>query len=353
MEEKNVIRISLKKFIIITLLITIAIIALIIYLLELSETNHFYENLVNPQETTTEHAWTKTKEEVSKKFKKTTPVTLKIPKDLETVTEDVSPVSYSSLNDIRTITCKVPNQNSDDDIELEINIDKFNIPKEAYDYKEDLIFRVTYSLENNTVYKCEILDLATETVIENLSEDNFIEKYDVEYNKEINKMDWTEEINLSEIEEGKVYEYISVEDDSSCPRITNNSSDMYIVYHRTIDSFDWGYEKTLILPNEVRHYEMWSRLASSLDLDESYRMMYKKATLNEALRLIDTNKTIYISNCTNGEYIDDHFEDYIYNDTDYEVTLTITDSEEVSVYTLEPHKIYEYDWMIDTALIEY
>ena len=93
------------------------------------------------------------------------------------------------------------------------------------------------------------------------------------------------------------------------------------------------------------------------DSGESFCIMYKSLKNSELLDLIEKDEIIYLSKYKDGDKLKYQFEQYIYNDTDKDITVntknTVFGIEDSNSVVIGKGEIYGFDWMIDSATITY
>lgn len=242
-------------------------------------------------------------------------------------------------------------------IGLSVLADDFDLPEYLSDYKSDIILRVKYSEEDYTVYDCQVINPKTNEIVENLSEKNLKKLFDIEYNKDIIEKEWTEVIKLSELEENEIYKYTANET-TQFPEIENDIEENCLVYIK--ESIDWDYDNSY--EKEIHMYNNISSTSASfsfyeVEADSYFNIMYETLDNKELLELIEQDELIKLSDYNNGDELSYSFEKYIYNDTEHDITLNISNSafgiDSANSVTIEAGAIYGFDWMIDSVNIEY
>lgn len=290
-----------------------------------------------------------------------TTTNVEIPDGVQTVTKDFGLNSYSALG--KKVTFGAYIYTPEEDISLEIDAKKFNLPKELYNYRSFLNLRITYSESDSEIYNCQVVNLENGEIVSDLSEDNLKKTFDIEYGKKIIEKDWQDIIVLSELEPNKIYKFVTNEDIEELPTVENDIGKNCMVYLKRPDVFgeyeDATYEKNACLYNSVTGIEasMTFSYYSGLEKGQYICVMYKEAETEELVKTLDDSSIIKVSDYPEDGEIDDSFSDYIYNDTEEDVKLITSDSyfdeTETEEYTLKAGEIYEYDWMIDSATIEH
>lgn len=281
-----------------------------------------------------------------------------IPNGIETVSMDLIPTGYTSFNETATLYFSFEIEGELKEIEL--NLNEFNIASNIFDYKDEVIFKLTFGINNLEVYECQILDFYTNEIITNLSEANIERLFNIESGKEIQKIDYTPEINFSKLQENTIYEIVSSVDDTSVPKFKNDLPDNYILYTKASFSVHEDvYERNIVMGNyKIDSNAVSFSMPSTFAAGESIRFMIKEIDTEKLLKLLPDNEIIKLSEYNSGDKIDDNFEEYIYNDTDNQIRLqtkekSYNNGEERKTYILEPKKIYEYDWKIDEVYVEF
>lgn len=369
MEQNNGIRIKLGTFVIIFLIMIIIIMCLIMALVtalrkidtlnnELSALNTVQDQEIAAPEENINDSELREDEEVNPEEENAyKPITFDIPEDVRTRTLDLFPQGFTTINNKTTLSFYIPDE--EESVKLSLDFSMFALPPTLLDYKDDVLYRITYGISDQIIYKCEILNAFTNELITDYSKENIRSNFDIEYNREKVRLDWSDEILFSSLQEDKVYELISYEDGLKLPNIINDLPDNYLLYAKEPNSIiDREYEREIIMGN----YKIESKALSyttqpTFDFGDTYIFAIKKVTTEQLLKFIPDNEILRLSSYTSGQTIDDNYEEYIYNDTAHGITLNIKDAsfgaEDQKIYNLESGKIYKYDWMIDEIIVEH
>ena len=238
-------------------------------------------------------------------------------------------------------------------IEIEIDSNKYNLPDILFYYSEYIRLRITYSEETLEVYDCKVVNYRTGEIIEDVSEENINRLFNIEYGKDINEKEWVETLKLSELEVNEIYKY-TANAKLQFPKIENDTGKNCIVYLKKKN--DPVYEE------EIKMAKTISSNAPSLsfneyDAGESFCIMYKFIENDELLKLISEDDIIYLSDYKDGDTLEYGFEEYIYNNTDTDITIDTTSIifgiEQTNSYVIEKGTICGFDHFIDTAVISY
>ena len=239
--------------------------------------------------------------------------------------------------------------------EISFSAKDFNLPDNLMDYNSDIKVRLTYSPDDYKVYNCIVIDAMTGEEITDLSEENLEKLYNIEYGKKIIEKEWTEEIKLSELKENEIYKY-SVPEEYILPNIINDIGKNCLVYTKTSDEEDSYFNKYDRNVYAGHSIESQSASFSWREGDVLY-IMYKKITNEEILKLIKEDKMIVLDKYNNGDELDYSLDEYIYNNNNFPVQIVTTDNafgEEITKsYWLDANEIWGFDWMIDSAVINY
>lgn len=275
-------------------------------------------------------------------------------KNVKTVTEDLEMTGFMSMGRKTEYYVYVENDEEDEDYgyqDITINSKDYDLPSNLYQYKDNLLLRVTYSPEDYEVYDCIVVDRVTGKKIEDLSEENIEKEYSLEYGKEIIEKEWTDTIQLSTLKENEIYKF-ETKNSKELPKIVNDTGKNCVIY--TKDYEDGSYEKTINTVNSILSDNFYT---SSYESDVYY-VMYYKAENSEILDLIEDDKLITLSDFKNGDNLEYVFEEYIYNDNKFPVNLIIEngffeEEKTTETVTIEAGEICGFDWMIDSAKVEY
>ena len=238
---------------------------------------------------------------------------------------------------------------------LTFKASKYDLPLNLYDYREDILVRLTYSEDDYKVVECKVLNKSTNKIIKDLSEENIEKLFNIEYDKTIIEKEWTEEINLSEFKENEIYKYVATET-TQFPKINNDIEKNCIIYIKESNGFsDNSYEKKLNMYDNIKGNTV-SISYNEYKEDDFFTIMYKTAETEEILKLIEDDEIIHLSKFNSGDKLEYKFEDYIYNDTDTDITLKIEDKafgvEMSDEITIPSEKIYGFSWQIESVTIK-
>lgn len=90
---------------------------------------------------------------------------------------------------------------------------------------------------------------------------------------------------------------------------------------------------------------------------KSLKLLYKEISNTDILNTTDENKIIYLSRYNDNDVIKPNQEEYIYNDTNSDITIEIKDKcidqDVTNTFVIEKEKIYTYDWTIDETTVKY
>lgn len=271
--------------------------------------------------------------------------------DNEKMTKDFELNSYASSNNKIIYGCNI--EKNGELKSLSINATEFNLPSNLYDYKDYIRMRVTYSEDDLKVYDCKVINYKTGELIEDLSEENINKLFNIEYGKNITEKSWSDKIKLSELNENVIYKY-TASSTTQFPEIENDIGKNCIIYIKEKD--DKTYEKKINMFKQISGNEV-SFSFNEYDSGESFSIMYKSLKNSELLDLIEKDEIIYLSKYKDGDKLKYQFEQYIYNDTDKDITVntknTVFGIEDSNSVVIGKGEIYGFDWMIDSATITY
>lgn len=271
--------------------------------------------------------------------------------DNEKITKDFELNSYASSNNKIIYGCNI--EKNGELKSLSINATEFNLPSNLYDYKDYIRMRVTYSEDDLKVYDCKVINYKTGELIEDLSEENINKLFNIEYGKNITEKSWSDKIKLSELNENVIYKY-TASSTTQFPEIENDIGKNCIIYIKEKD--DKTYEKKINMFKQISGNEV-SFSFNEYDSGESFSIMYKSLKNSELLDLIEKDEIIYLSKYKDGDKLKYQFEQYIYNDTDKDITVntknTVFGIEDSNSVVIGKGEIYGFDWMIDSATITY
>lgn len=267
------------------------------------------------------------------------------------ITNDFKLSSRSSINGV--VTYGVYIKNGSENVLLSFNAADYNLPPNLNEYKEDLRLRITYTPSDNKVLNCKIINNKTDEIVEDISEENINRLFNIEYGKTINEKSWVDEIKLTELTENEVYKYTATAT-VQFPKIENDVGENCVIYIK-----QW-HEDTY--KKEVKMYKKIEGTSISASFNEykagdAFYIMYRKASTNEILKMIEQDKIIYLSKYNDGDALEYQFEEYIYNDTENDIDINIKNIimgvEETDSTTIGKGQIYGFSWMLDSATISY
>lgn len=268
--------------------------------------------------------------------------------DKNLITNDLELNSYGSSNNKIKYGCYI-----EESVLLSIEAEEFNLPPNLFNYIEDIRLRVTYSQEDYKVYDCKVINYITGEIIEDISEENINKLFNIEYGKNIIKKEWKDTIKLSELKENEIYKY-TASYTTQLPEIKNDIGKNCIIYIK--EKEQKNYLQGIEMCKEISDN---SAKASSdgitYNSGETFSIMYREAKNEELLRKIQKDEIIYLSKYNDGDKIEHSFEEYIYNDTEKNITIhigTLYGTENTEV-TIGKGEICGFDWMIYSAAINY
>lgn len=233
--------------------------------------------------------------------------------------------------------------------ELNIEASKYNLPNIFTNYKNDIYFQITYSGDDDTIYKIVVFNKKTNTEITDLSEENLKKILDIGYDKPINNATWSKDINLSNLKENEIYLYKATSPSNNAPKIHNDLNDNCLIYTRSTKNNEtdkWSEEISTSISFKSNNI---SFSYNSFSTGDTYEVIYKKISNKELLNLIEQGDIIYLSDYHDNDTIRSNFAKYIYNDTNNNITIEIPND---SPKTIPAGAIYGYDWMISNAKVK-
>lgn len=233
--------------------------------------------------------------------------------------------------------------------ELNIEASKYNLPNIFTNYKSDIYFQITYSGDDDTIYKIVVFNKKTNTEITDLSEENLKKLLDIGYDKPINNATWSKDINLSNLKENEIYLYKATSPSNNAPKIHNDLNDNCLIYTRSTKNNDtdkWSEEISTSISFKSNNI---SFSYNSFSTGDTYEVIYKKINNKEILNLIEQGDIIYLSDYHDNDTIRSNFAKFIYNDANNNITIEIPND---SPKTIPAGAIYGYDWMISNAKVK-
>lgn len=271
--------------------------------------------------------------------------------DKNKITNDFELTSYSSIND--EVQYGVYAKKDDENVVLSIKATDYNLPSNLYKYKDDIRLRITYSQVDYKVLECKVINNKTGEIIEDLSEENMNKLFSIEYGKTIIENSWVDEIKLSTLKEYEVYKY-TASATVQFPKIINDVGENCIIYIK--QWYDETYKKEPNMYNNISSTAI-SGSFNEYKAGDTFYIMYKKASTEELLKLIEHDKIIYLSKYNDGDTLDYKFKDYIYNDTQNDITVNVKSTnmgvEKADSTIIGRGQIYGFSWMIDSATISF
>lgn len=235
--------------------------------------------------------------------------------------------------------------------EKKLNIEacKYNLPNIFTNYKTDVYFQITYSGDDDTIYKILVFNKETNTEITDFSEENLKKLLDIGYDKTVNNATWSQDINLSNLKENEIYLYKATSPSNNAPQINNDLNDNCLIYTRSTknnETSKWSKEISNSISFKSNNI---SFSYNSFNTGDTYEVIYKKINNKELLNLIEQGDIIYLSDYHDNDTIRSNFAKFIYNDTNNNITIEIPND---SPKTIPAGAIYGYDWMISNAKVK-
>ncbi len=201
-----------------------------------------------------------------------------------------------------------------------IDGNEYEFSKLISKYKDDLLFRVSYSKKKQEIIDCELVNGITGEIIKNQSDENMQKLFDIEYGKNIIQKTFPEKIKLSELVEGEVYEFVAVVQ-AQMPEIENDIDKNGLIYvsDRTLDD----YKKKIMIANETPAISATFSYSTPFEPGESFKFMYKTLETEALLKMIDSDNLVRLSEHIDGGKIDSTSKDYIYNDTQDDIRIDV------------------------------
>lgn len=241
-------------------------------------------------------------------------------------------------------------------IMIYVKASDYGLPSNLYEYKDDILLRITYSEgDEYKVYDCKVISKRTNDIIEDLSEENLNKLFNIEYKKEIIEKEWTSDVYLSELEENVIYQYTTTRENmNTIISFVNNTGKNCFIYIKTPSFTKNTYTRyTNVIKNipyrETKSVNILSDSISGYTVNIMYRIIDDKELINS----IDKEYINYLSKYKAGEQIElkltasMYKNNFIYNDTEKDITLNIKYSENTSeqskVTVIEKGEIYEVD----------
>lgn len=232
---------------------------------------------------------------------------------------------------------------------LNIEASKYNLPNIFTNYKNDVYLQITYSGDDDTIYKILVFNKETNTEITDFSEENLKKLLDIGYDKPINNGTWSQDINLSSLKENEIYLYKATSPSNNAPQINNDLNDNCLIYTRSTknnETSKWSKEISNSISFKSNNI---SFSYNSFNTGDTYEVIYKKINNKELLNLIEQGDIIYLSDYHDNDTIRSNFAKFIYNDTNNNITIEIPND---SPKTIPTGAIYGYDWMISNAKVK-
>lgn len=241
---------------------------------------------------------------------------------------------------------------------LKLSFSQYELPDYLYNYRYFIILRVFFGLDDNAIKDVEVVSKKSDKVVEDISEDNL--KKSIGYPNEENAiyMDWTEKIYLSDLLPDTVYVYTIDKDNTELPEIINDLGQNCLIYER--DNYLNTYLFNVVAGRDLSNADGVDYRSRAFDSGNAFTFMYQTISSEEFLKYVDKSSVILLSDYQSGEVLSYQLEDYIYiyNDTDYDITLVLGDelydgsiSEKTEV--ILTGELCEFDWRTDSITIQY
>lgn len=198
---------------------------------------------------------------------------------------------------------------------------------DIFDFKDLIYLWVTF--ESDNIMDWSVIDRESDKNLGKITKDELDNVYSFESHyemREMNAITWGD-IYLSNLEENIIYKYSIAKWNNYMPKVVNDLWIDTIVYV----SKEYAYSKDKKIKYTAKPYlEYWYPRLNTNSYGGTdwliYKVMYKKATSEELLKLIDSKEITLLSKYEVWEEMDRWYdESYLYNDTDNIVTVLISD----------------------------
>lgn len=228
----------------------------------------------------------------------------------------VSGAYYNDEDNLLIIGC----DDTDYPMEMVVSLDDYDIPASFADYADNMKLYVDLEcIDDCIIHDWYIIDRFTDENLGKPTNQDIIDRYDIELNHEIINVDILPEIvYLSQLKENTIYSYTTAEG-QDYPQIINDSDEECILYTKH-NNYEDGYG--MYACPSVMYEPEPSIFTCSVFLDgEKYNIMYTKSDYENLYKLAET-ETVNVSELANTDSHTIWFK-YIYNDTDEEQTLSM------------------------------
>ena len=243
---------------------------------------------------------------------------------------------------------------------LEINLSELNMD-DIYEFKDFIYLWVTLSWDN--VIDWSIIDKPYENLWKRTRDDldkrfNFESRYSI---KEVDKkIDWEKEdeytIKLSNLDEKIIYKFTIKKGENCGLEIINDLWKDVIVYQNKDSAFYHKGETYSSEPYLKDGYAWRSQGCYGSQWDEYFFVMYEEATSEDLFKIIAEKEITYLSKFEIWEELERWYDEiYLYNDTESDLTILVTDwrgdDKENLEFTLNPWKFAHCSRYADSVKI--
>ncbi len=224
-----------------------------------------------------------------------------------------------------------------------IDLSTVEFANEFWNFKEYVYFVLTF--EENKVISWDVIDRATGESVLELTDDELTARFFPETAYEVVEAGaLPETINLSEYAVGQTYLF-TVDNEFSYPNVVNDTeSSLLIVSFKNGEDGDFE-----------REYKT-KQVAGSLSFSSATsndNKLYMAVLEADASALMNADECLKLAAYAAGDQLDFDFEDFVGNNTNNTITLTIAGSFGMETeLTLAPGEIIECSWMNDVTVKE-
>jgi hypothetical protein len=226
---------------------------------------------------------------------------------------------------------------------IDFDVSKANLPDNITDYFDYLYIKVEF--DGKEIVSWDVFDKETNISIFDMTEDEMVMKYTPEVKFDIvDAGALPETMKLSEYTFGKTYVFTTEKDAGFTPPTIINDTEYSIVAIATKiginDEFDREYRANQGMPDNT------GRGASSQE------GKYYVAVIGPDDRFMDSDDCHRLAGYSVGDKLDFSFEDFVGNNTDKTITVSVSSFGEDAEFTIAPGNIIYCSWMNDVTIKE-
>ena len=231
---------------------------------------------------------------------------------------------------------------------LELSSSQFELPEYLYDYRDFILIRVFFG-NDDAIEDVKVVSRESDQVVEDISEDNLKKSIGYPDEENVIHMVMEDEIYLSNLSENQAYTFVTETYTTTPPEIINDLGRNCLIYEK--DSYNDTFEIYVKASRDISTVASFSY--QEFEPGDALVLMYQTISSEEFIEHVDESSIVFLSDYQSGDALSYQFEDYIYNDTDYDITLILNNSGSEQTEVIPAGQIYAFSWMTDSITIQY